>query len=93
MTAILHMINHNGDAKCMTGGGPPLDSFFPFMEMCTPTMPRQAWPISKLKAAKPPRDYYTHLGYDALPKGILEKSKVGKITRIVEQQMRGARYN
>ncbi|XP_055336682.1 sulfotransferase 1C4-like [Paramacrobiotus metropolitanus] len=80
MTAILHMINNDASPKCMTEG-PNLETYFPYMEMCTPNMPVGARPIDRMLAMKPPRHFYTHFGWDALPKSVIEKAKIIYVAR------------
>ncbi|GAU87331.1 hypothetical protein RvY_00202-2 [Ramazzottius varieornatus] len=75
--AIIHMIRHDGDPACMAFDGkvlPDVDTYLEFTDR--PDAPIGTRTVDKVKQQPRPRFYATHLGYEAVPKSILEKAKI-----------------
>ena len=77
MSAVVHMIMHDADPAALTTGA-NLERKVPSIELkLTPNSKEEDLVVTRLQAAAPPRTFFTHLGYDALPKSIVEnKAKV-----------------
>ena len=71
MNAIVEMISQNADPACLHDGK-SLEWKNPYLELSDPAWPPEKRPVRILATQPPGRIFFTHLGYDALPKSIAE---------------------
>jgi len=89
--AVAHMIMNNADPNSLLEGQ-SLDRKAAFLEFTSPSTPIGSRQIDLLNDRPSPRLYFTHLGYDALPKSVLAHAKIIYITRNVKDAIL-ARYD
>ncbi|OQV19891.1 putative Sulfotransferase family cytosolic 1B member 1 [Hypsibius exemplaris] len=73
MNAIVEMITKNADPACLHDGK-SLEWKNPYLELSDPTWPPERRPNRLLATLPPGRVFFTHLGYDALPKSIAKNN-------------------
>lgn len=71
MNAVLAMISSNADPQCLHDGK-SLEWKNPYLELTDPDMKVGNRPVDLLRNMPPGRTFFTHLGYEALPKSIAQ---------------------
>ncbi|XP_055346493.1 sulfotransferase 1B1-like isoform X2 [Paramacrobiotus metropolitanus] len=74
------MIMHDGDPASLLKGD-NLDGKVPHLEFALSGMPAEAMPAYWLNQQTPPRIFFTHLSFEALPESIRTKAKIIYVAR------------
>ena len=75
ISAIVWMIKHDGDPQCLMNGMLDHIDRVPYAEEWS-FAEKNKRNIDLLMERKPPRTFFTHLGFDGLPEQIKQKAKV-----------------
>ncbi|XP_055346489.1 sulfotransferase 1B1-like [Paramacrobiotus metropolitanus] len=91
MSAVVWMILHDGDPASLLEGD-TLERKVPYLEFCLPGMKMEAMPAYQMNQQVPPRVFFTHLGYDALPESIKTGAKIIYVSRNPKDVMVSTNY-